>query len=123
MEKLKFIKNQMAALNIPYEFGAWTGKVTYPYFTGELIEATPLTEDGKTEAAFILTGFHKGTYLDLEQIKEKIKNHFDSITGYAEKTAAGVVVGWYDNSVYIPQDAADLKVIQINLILKEWKGA
>ena len=73
MDKLKFIKEQMDILAIPYEFMEWTSEVQYPYFVGEITENESVTEDGAEEATFILTGFHRGKYIELEEIKEKIK--------------------------------------------------
>ena len=68
MDKLKFINEQMDILEIPYEFGdEWTSKVTYPYFTGEFTETPTTTEDGCEETEVILTGFHRGKYIELEE--------------------------------------------------------
>ena len=57
MDKLNFINNQMAVLSVPYEFGEWTQKIRYPYFTGEITEEPITTEDGAETSTLILTGF------------------------------------------------------------------
>ena len=122
MEKLKFISEQMAVLDIPYEFGEWTSDVKYPYFVGEITELEPTTEDGAEEASFILTGFHRGKYIELEEVKEKIKKHFHSINGLCTKTENGAVAVYYGGAFFIPSGEADLKKIQITLKIKQWKG-
>ena len=125
MDKLKFINEQMDILEIPYEFGdEWTSKVTYPYFTGEFTEVPTLDEDGYEETEVILTGFHRGTgaLMELETIKNTIKKHFDPICGLSASTDSGIIVVFFNGSFPIPTREADLKRIQINLLIKEWKG-
>lgn len=122
MEKLKFINEQLKVLNIPYEFGEWTSDVQYPYFVGEITEDAPETEDGAETSTFILTGTHKGSYLDLIKIKEKVKKHFDPIYGLRDRTEAGSISIFWDGAFFVPTNVADLKRIQINLRIKEWKG-
>lgn len=122
MEKLKFIKNQMEAIGIPYEFGEWTGEVAYPYFVGEITEEATTTEDGFEQATFMVTGFHRGKYIDLEREKESIRRHFNPISGLRAETETGTIAAFYEGAFYVPTGEADLKKIQINLLLKEWKG-
>ena len=122
MEKLKFINEQLKVLNIPYEFGEWTSDVQYPYFVGEITDDAPETEDGAETSTFILTGTHKGSYLDLIKIKEKVKKHFDTIYGLRDRTEAGSISIFWDGAFFVPTNVADLKRIQINLRIKEWKG-
>lgn len=122
MDKLKFISDQMDILEVPYEFMEWTSKVVYPYFVGEITETEPDTEDGKEESTMILTGTHRGTYLELETIKENIKKHFHPIHGLRGQTDSGSIAVYYGGAFYVPTGEADLKRIQINLNIKEWKG-
>lgn len=121
MEKLKFINEQLEAIGVPYEFGEWSSAVVYPYFVGEITEEPATTEDGLEPSTMLLTGFTRGSYLDLETIKEKIKTHFHPIHGLRGWTEKGAIVVFYEGSFYIPTDEADLKKIQINLQIKEWK--
>ena len=123
MDKLKFINEQMAAIGVPYEFGQWSSEVEYPYFVGEITEEEPTTEDGLEPSTMLLTGFTRGSYLDLETIKEKIKKHFPPIYGLRGKTEGGAIAVFYDGFMMIPSGEADLKKIQINLKVFEWKGA
>lgn len=122
MDKLEFISKQMTALQIPYELGLWTSAIAYPYYVGEISEEPPMTEDGCEISTLILTGFSRGKYIDLETDKEKIKKHFHPIHGLRARTDSGSIAVFFDGSFYIPTNEADLKKIQINLIIKEWKG-
>lgn len=119
--KYDFIKQQMNILAVPYELGGWESKVTYPYFTGEPTEAPTTTEDGYEETTLLLTGFHRGKYIVLEEIKEKIKKHFDPDYGLRADTDSGSITVFFDGCFQIPTGEADLKRIQINLLIKEWK--
>lgn len=120
---LQFINEQMEALQIPYEFGEWTSDVHYPYFVGEGTELEPMTEDGASEISFILTGFHRGNFITLEEIKEKIKRHFPSVHGLRAQTENGAIAVFYGGAFYVPTGEAKLRKIQINLKIKTWEGA
>lgn len=123
MDKLKFINEQLTAIDVPYEFGEWTTAVKYPYFTGEITEEPISTEDGLEQSTLLLNGFHRGKYVDLEEIKAKIKKHFHPIYGLRGQTDSGSIAVFYGGAFFVPTNEADLKRIQINLIIKEWKGA
>ena len=122
MDVLKFINEQMEILGIPYEFGEWTSDVTYPYFVGESTEENPETEDGRQDITFILNGFNRGNFSDLENAKEQIKKHFHPVHGLRVQTESGAITAFYGGSFYVPTSEADLRRIQINLYIKEWKG-
>lgn len=123
MEALKFISDQMTSLEIPYEFGEWTSDVVYPYFVGEITENEPMTEDGAEQASFILNGFSRGKFIELEEAKEKIKKHFHPIHGLRATTdSSSSIAVFFAGAFYVPTGEADLKRIQINLIIKQWKG-
>ena len=119
--KYDFIKKQMNILAVPYEFGGWESKVTYPYFAGESTETPTTTEDGYEETTLLLNGFHRGKYIVLEEIKEKIKKHFDPDYGLRATTDNGTIAVFFDGCFQLPTGEADLKRIQINLLIKEWK--
>ena len=123
MDKLKFIDEQMDILTVPYEFGEWTSEVKYPYSVGEISEFPPMTEDGYEESTLILTLFQRGKYIELEEIKEKIKKHFDPINGLRSTTDSGAIAVFYNGAFNIPTGESELKKMQINLLIKEWKGA
>lgn len=123
MDKLKFIKKQLNEIGIPYEFGEWDSVVKYPYYVGEISEEPTITEDGAEQSTLILNGFSRGKYIDLETDKAKIKKHFHPIHGLRGRTDSGSIAVFYGGAFYVPTNEADLKRIQINLIIKEWKGA
>ena len=122
MEALGFIKEQMNILAVPYEFAEWTSVVKYPYFVGEIVEEPTNTEDRREESTLILTGFTRGKYIELEEIKEKIKKHFDPIYGLRSDIDIGAIAVFFNGSMNISTGEADLKKIQINLQIIEWKG-
>lgn len=126
-ETLKIISDAMSKMNINYEFMEWTSKPSYPYFTGEYQEFEPSGEDGEQETSFIHTGFardsgkEKTAYLALEDAKEKISAYFPKVGGKMVTAGSGSVVAiFYANCFYVPTGDAELKKIQINLIVKEW---
>lgn len=122
MDKLQFIAQQLESLSVPYEFGQWSSDVRYPYFVGEITEDPITTEDGNEDSTLLLTGFHRGQFDDLETVKETIKRHFCPICGLCARTDSGSIAVFFDGSTYVPTGEADLKRIQINLKIKEWKG-
>ena len=72
---LKLVSDSMEALGIEYDFEIYKKHpIVYPYFVGQYTEQAPTTEDGLQESTFMLTGFHRGTWLALEDTKEKIEN-------------------------------------------------
>ena len=126
MDKLQFINEQMDILAVPYEFGEWTSGVQYPYCVGEITEEPTTTEDGFEQSTLLINCFNRGSegvLLGLEEIKARIKKHFPSIYGLRAATESGSIAVYYDGADYIPTNEADLKRLQINLIIKEWKGA
>lgn len=123
MDKLKFINEQMDSIAVPYEFGEWSSPVSYPYGVGEITEEPITTEDGAEQSTLLLTFFNRGKMIDLLEIKEKVKKHFHPIHGLRGDTEGGAIAVFYDGFFPIPSGEADLKKIQINLKIKEWKGA
>ena len=123
MNKLKVISEQLEAIGIPYEFGEWTKAIQYPYFVGEITEEEPTTEDGLEQSVLFLNGFHRGgAYIDLLEMCQTIKKHFHPVHGLRVETEEGTVVVFYAGSRYVPTNEAELKRIQIDLKIKEWKG-
>lgn len=122
MDKYGFINAQLESIAIPYEFGEWSSRVVYPYFVGEMTEEPPVTEDGAEESTLILTGFHRGRLIALEQAKETIKRHFHPIYGCRGDTDSGAIAVFFDGAFYVPTGEAGLKRIEIHLKIKEWKG-
>lgn len=121
MDKLKFINEQMEAIGIPYELGQWSSAIQYPYWVGEFTEEPITTEDGLEQSTLLLTGTNRGDYLSLETDKAKIKKHFDPKDGLIAETDSGVIAVFFDGAFPVPTGEADLKRMQINLKIKEWK--
>lgn len=122
MDKLKFINEQLAGIAVNYEFGELTSRIAYPYWVGEITEEPTMTEDGSEQSTMILNGFHRGKFLSLETEKEKIKKHFHPVHGLRAKTDSGSIAVFFDGAFYVPTGEADLKRMQINIKIKEWKG-
>lgn len=118
-QALKHIKDKLLNGGINYEFGEWNSDIVYPYFVGEYNEQPPNEEDGSIESAFILNGFTTGKWLDLEEAKETIEKLFTFDTSILEN-GSGLTVS-YNGSLVIPTGDANLKRIQVNLSIKEWR--
>ena len=119
---LNIISESLEKLGINYEFGEWTSEIVDHYYVGEYTEVPTLNEDGMQETSFILNGFSRGSWLDLEESKAKIEAHFGKVGGHTaiaeDKSAVAI---FYSDSLIIPTGDAVLKRIQINLMIKEWK--
>lgn len=125
-EVLNIIDRAMQSLKLEYGFGEYAGnsdgEIVYPYWVGEYTETEPYTEDGLQETTFMLTGFSRGSWLDLENQKEQIENHFNRVSGRVGITSSGSAVAiFYASALIVPTGDAELKSIQINLSIKEWK--
>jgi hypothetical protein len=92
------------------------------YFIGEYSETSTTSEDGYRESTLMLTGTTIGSWMDLEQHRANIEHHFPRIHGLRLTTDTGTVVIFYENSFPVPTGEADLKRIQINLLVKEWRN-
>lgn len=120
---LKLVSDAMTSLGIEYGFVSYSkDPVVYPYFVGEYQEMESMTEDGLQECTFILTGFTRDSWLTLEEAKEEIENYFNRVSGYTVITdnGSGVAI-FYADALIVPTGDAELKSIQINLSVKEWK--
>ena len=122
---LKIVAKAMQSLGIEYALGVYegseTGAVVYPYFVGEYQEMEPLYESGLQEGTFLLNGFSRGTWQELEEAKAKIENHFNKISGKTVMADDGsAVIIFYASALIVPTGDAELKRIQINLSVKEW---
>lgn len=119
---LGIVKDELKKIDVPYEFMRWTSTVEERYWVGEFTETPTDTEDGYEEGTLMLTGTTRSSWLALMQDREKIKDHFPTISGFRQTTDNGAVVIFYDNALPVPTGEADLKRIQINLQIKAWKG-
>ena len=122
-ETLKIINDAMKELGLAYGFGEYSHKpVVYPYFVGEYTETESITEDGLQESTFLLTGYARGAWLVLLDARERIENYFNRVSGKTVITDSGSAVAvFYANSMIVPTADAELKRIQINLDIIEWR--
>lgn len=116
-ELLKVINDELASLGINYEYGVYTGELTYPYAVGEYNEKDYQYENNVTNGEIILVVFHKGNELDLINIKEQVKDKF---ADYRTVVNGGTVNVSYRNKLFIRE--ADLKKMEIYLDTKTMKG-
>ena len=121
-QALRLIYDAMKSLGIAYGFGTYSGNpVVYPYFVGEYTEIESITEDGFQETEFMLNGFSRESWLELENAKEKIENYFNKVSGKTVIADNGSAVAiFYANSLIVPTGDEELKRIQIDLTIKEW---
>ena len=120
---LSAVSQGMNEAGLNYEFGEWKSDVVYPYWVGEYQEIDPLNEDGMHETSFILTGFTRGSRLELEREKEKIQKIFPQCGGYKAIADDGSAVAIFYSGCLanVPTGDAELKKIEVNLTIKEWK--
>lgn len=123
VDALNLISNGMAEIGLEYGFGTYNKTpVVYPYFVGEYQEFESTTEDGKQESTFMLNGFSRGDWLDLVYAKEKIEKYFNRIWGKTVITDNGSAVAvFFSDSLIVPTGDMELKRVQINLKVMEWK--
>ena len=122
---LEIVGNVMKALGIPYGYRRFVADpdkpMQYPYFVGEYTESEPMTEDGLQESVFLLTGFSRSSFEDLEDAKERIREQFHPVTG-----RVGITKEWSSVAIFYagaqPVETGDSELyrIQINLNIKEW---
>ena len=118
-ELLRVIGEELLSLGINYEYGEYTGELTYPYAVGEYSENDYQYETNITDGEFILVVFNRGknAELDLINIKEQVKNKF---ADYRKVVNGGTVYVSYRNKLFIRE--ANLKKMEIYLDTKTMKG-
>lgn len=106
-------------LGIPYAFMEWKKEVPEVYFVGEYSETGSINEDGEQGIQFIVTGFTRGSWLSLEKYRSKIEEKIERTAILDNGTGVAV---FYGNALPVPTGDAELKRIQINLTIKEYKN-
>ena len=119
---LKIINNAMKTLGLEYGFVRYNKKpVVYPYWVGEYQEVAPASESGHSTNSFLLTGFQRGSWDEIEAQKERIASYFNKVSGKTVMAEDGSAVAiFYANSLILPTMDAELKRIRINLDVHEW---
>ena len=116
---LKYINTLIKGQGINYAFMSWEDEIQYPYFIGEYNEINVIEENRFHEYSFTITGFTKSTWSELEEARSKIERLFESHTTVLEN-GSGVIIS-YNGAFPIPIDEGELKKIQINLTIQEWR--
>lgn len=118
---LKMISEIMESLSIPYAFMEWNAaEIPLTYFTGEYIEteSSTLEESGFQQYSFILNGFTRGNWLELETAKKKIKNAIARTAILEDGTGVAI---FYKTAQVIATNDASFKRIKIDLSVQEWR--
>lgn len=117
---MEYVSSLINSLGVPCEFMRWQSTVPETYFTWEYMESPSVMteENGHQETTVILRGYTKGTWLKLEEAKEKIEKAC-GVTAIL-KDGTGIAVS-YDSAMVVPTGDAQLKSIKINLTIQEWK--
>ena len=118
----KLFNDRMSAV-VQYALGRWEGKPADEnscYWTGEATEVVSSNreENGMQEISVILRGFTRGSFMLLEQEKEKIAKRVPITTVLSDGT--GVVI-LYDYGMMVPTGDAELKSMKINMTIQEWR--
>ena len=120
---LSAVNKGMKDAGLNYQFFEWKGEVPGRYWTGEYQELDPLNEDGMHETSFILVGHTRSSRLELEKDKEKIQKMFPQCVGsnaIAEDGSA-VAIFYAGCLANVPTGDAEMKRMEVNLTIKEWK--
>lgn len=119
-ETLTIIAQAMNNIGLRYGFVEYSEKpIVYPYFVGEYTESPIMDESGRQDTTFILTGYSRTTFAELEDCKEMIKRHFPATGRTTIANGTGVAIS-YENAMIIPTWDEELKKMQITLKVQEW---
>lgn len=118
----KLFDERMSAV-VQYALGRWKGNPADEnscYWTGEATEldSPNREENGMQEISVILRGFTRGSFMLLEQDKDKIAKGVPITTVLPDGT--GVVI-LYDYGMMVPTGDAELKSMKINMTIQEWR--
>ena len=119
-ESLSYINSLLTEAKINYSFVRWNGELTFPYWIGEYSEVDSINEDGMTENDFILTGTTEESWSSLQEEKEKIEKLFRNRTTVLD-SGIGISIS-LERALIVPTETEQLKRIQINLSVKEWRN-
>lgn len=118
-EVLAYINGLISGLGLDYSFLQKNGEVSYPYFVGEYSEQPEPDECGQMSCTFILNGWTRGSWLELEKAKNMIAESLRSVTAIVGGYGVGI---FYGSSEPIPEEDAELKRIQITLDVMIWRN-
>lgn len=119
-ETLAYINKTLTESGIVYAFSRLNGEIPESYWIGEYTETESDNEDGMTESDFILTGTTDQSWIRLQNEKEFIERLLNGKTLILE-SGMGITIN-YDRSLIIPTETEELKRIQLNFSVKEWRN-
>ena len=114
-----YINESLTNAGLNYAFMQWEDDIKYPYWIGDGEEVEVDNEASYHEYNFRLTGTTRKTYKELDKERETIEKLFSSITTTLPDGTG--VVFYYEGARPIPTGEAELKRIQINLKIQEWR--
>lgn len=117
MEFLGIIDKVLTESGIEHEFQRMKKKSS-TYCVSNYQEVGMTIENGMQEFMLYIDIYSTGTRLEIEKVKEKIKQLFLEYTIITEN-GTGIAIT-YENAIPVPIDTADYKQIQVNLNVKEW---
>ena len=112
--------NEVLSGIINYELGLWNRDIVFPYWVGEFQEIEYSSESGKTEYSFQLVGTSRNNLAKLLEDKEKIQRLFSYYSATLENGHTLAI--YYDNAMMIPSQDAQIRRLQINLTIMEWRN-
>lgn len=115
---LEFVKEQMDELEVPYRFWEWAGDVPETYFVGDYTETGGDSEDGLIEGEVTLSGFTRGTYADLDALRDKIYLRFRNGERILKDGKGAVIT--YSHAMTVPSDLEGVRRMEIYLTTFEW---
>ena len=119
-ESLAFIASTLFKAGIRYAYQRWNGKGADMYWIGSYVEQQYLPEDQSQTTLFILDGFStSGSWSRLEAEKETVKALFSDVRELLT-SESGISVR-VESVQTIPTGTADVKRIEIQLLVKEWR--
>ena len=111
--------NEVLSNIINYELGVWNENIVFPFWVGEYYENEYSSEDGFTEYSFQLTGTCRNSYEKLLEDRDKIRQLLINYRTILEN--GNSIAIYYDGSMMIPSQDAEIKRLQINLTIYEWR--
>jgi hypothetical protein len=120
MESLAFIASALSKAGVRYAYQRWNESDGDLYWIGSYSEQQYLPEDQSQTTLFILDGFStSGSWSRLEAEKETIKASFADVRELLT-SESGISVR-VESVQTIPTGTADVKRIEIQLLVKEWR--
>lgn len=121
-EALNYISSFVRDIGMEYDFKEWNdSEVPHTYWIGDYVESENSNEYGLEEATFMLTGTTDENFLELEKVKEEIKN-IVSNEGKTDILPSGAGIAMiYIGAQPLPSVEYGTHRIQIDLKIKEWR--